>query len=274
MWSACFGEEGGYSEFIFENLLSPENILVDFEGGRVRGMLCLEYMDIVDSGNKALPAAYVFGVATDPEHRGKGISSALMERVHAYLPSRGICCSALVPANDSLFDFYGKRGYKTFSYIKKMCITAEEIDGLIDKESSLAPLQCGRIYDIRERAFEKKPYIRWSRRYLEFVIRECRHLDGQALHIADVGSEGYAVCYRDQRRVVIKELAVYPKKVSGFLKALHAIIEADEYVIYLPRDYVSNVNFSAEVLPFSMIKWYDNSKIPAEGSVYLTHALD
>lgn len=61
----------------------------------------------------ALPAAYLYAVATRQDCRGQGLCGGLLAYAEADLRQRGFACAVLAPAEPSLFRFYGKLGYET-----------------------------------------------------------------------------------------------------------------------------------------------------------------
>ena len=70
--------------------------------------------------------AYIYGVATKAEHRGKGYSTALLEDTRRYLEAEGYAGAILVPASKSLFSFYERLGYKKCSYVTEIHVTQGE----------------------------------------------------------------------------------------------------------------------------------------------------
>jgi hypothetical protein len=68
--------------------------------------------------------AYVYAVATDPRHRGKGLCRKLMEDVHALLQDRGYDSVMLVPADEDLREMYRKMGYEDCTRISSLSCNA------------------------------------------------------------------------------------------------------------------------------------------------------
>jgi GNAT superfamily N-acetyltransferase len=63
--------------------------------------------------------AYIYAVATAKQHRGKGISHALMARIHEILTERGYAGCILVPGEESLRTFYRGMGYENCGGVKE-----------------------------------------------------------------------------------------------------------------------------------------------------------
>ena len=77
-------------------------------------------------GEKQLPVAYLYAIATRKSYRGQGLASRLLEELSRALRKEGFAGLLLVPANLPLFDFYEKLGFNPFSYRGKTVISAAE----------------------------------------------------------------------------------------------------------------------------------------------------
>lgn len=86
------------------NYLCQENIPVS----------ALYWFDCTLNGQKL---AYIYAVATEKAHRGKGLARRLMADTHAILQERGYAGAVLVPGNEKLFTFYRELGYRTLSTV-------------------------------------------------------------------------------------------------------------------------------------------------------------
>ena len=62
------------------------------------------------------PCVYFYAIATLKAYQGQGICRNLMAYAESHVDAD---CCMLVPASESLFDFYGKLGYKTVFYRNK-----------------------------------------------------------------------------------------------------------------------------------------------------------
>lgn len=106
LWTEAFDEPRESAEIFFASAFSPD-----------RSMVCLEEASVIAGlywfdclwGEKKV--AYLYAVATKKAHRGKGICRALMQKTHETLKENGYHGAILVPAEDSLFSFYGRMGY-------------------------------------------------------------------------------------------------------------------------------------------------------------------
>ena len=82
----------------------------------------LYWLDCEYEGGKL---AYIYAVATHPDHRGKGLASCLLLETHAHLKKLGYAGAVLKPA-EGLFPFYARLGYVNSGYIR--LFTAAQCD--------------------------------------------------------------------------------------------------------------------------------------------------
>lgn len=275
LWAQCFGDDQKYVDFIFRRLLSPENILTAVEDGAPRAMLCLQPFTLSAPGGEA-DACYIFGVATHPEYRGRGLSTSLLEEAHCQITGRGMALSALVPSGEELFGFYGKRGYQTAFEMRKIVYRAEELKEN-PKPCKLSPVAFGAIATLRNSFYADRPFARWDVDYLRYIGGECRMLGGDVLMLSVMAHTGFAVCYPAGDAIVIKELAMPPNLLDDAVAALHAHYGAKSYLVCLPADI--EASHPNQVLPFAMVRWYDKGKQellgdPSGKSPFIAHVLD
>lgn len=117
LWQTCFGDPASYSEPI---LTHPEiRTFAAYVDGTPAAMLCALPAALVDECGGEAPCAYLYAVCTHPAFRRRGLSSGLLAFAEEALRRAGFSCTALVPANEKLFEFYQKNGYQTVFYQKK-----------------------------------------------------------------------------------------------------------------------------------------------------------
>ena len=117
LWKTVFGDPDSFIDTFFEVAFSPDRCRYFEESGKI--VSALYWFDCEYEGGKL---AYIYAVATHPEHRGKGLASRLLENTHAHLKGLGYAGAVLKPAK-GLFPFYERLGYQTSGYIRRF--TAE-----------------------------------------------------------------------------------------------------------------------------------------------------
>ena len=120
LWKLVFGDPDIAIDAFFRTAYSPQRCRYIEEDGRP--VSALYWLDCEYEGGKL---AYIYAVATHPDHRGKGLASRLLQETHAQLKSEGYAGAVLKPAK-GLFPFYGRLGYTTCGYIRTFHAKAGE----------------------------------------------------------------------------------------------------------------------------------------------------
>lgn len=118
LWIDTFGDTKEYVNAFFDKFYSPDNVIVYKENGKIVSSLymidyCLKYED------KYYKIMYLYALATDNEYRGKGIMSMLIDKADKIMHNKGYAGAFLIPAEESLYDYYGRFGFTDIIYNKK-----------------------------------------------------------------------------------------------------------------------------------------------------------
>ena len=106
------GESEAFTAALFDRYF-PDCIRTICEDGKPVSMLfSIPYPMICEDGTQK-EAHYLYGVATHPDHRGKGLAKQLLAAEAARYPV------FLRPMTPSLFDFYKKAGFSPISPIEE-----------------------------------------------------------------------------------------------------------------------------------------------------------
>ncbi len=120
LWKIVFGDPDSFIDAFFDVAFSPDRCRCLEENGNA--ISTLYWFDCSYEGGKL---AYIYAVATHPEHRGKGLASRLLEDTHAHLKAEGYAGAVLKPAK-GLFPFYERLGYETCGYITRFSADAAD----------------------------------------------------------------------------------------------------------------------------------------------------
>jgi len=146
LWVEAFEEPREAAETFFATAFSQERSMICREGDTVAAGLY--WFDCCRKGKKV---AYIYAVATGKAYRGRGLCHRLMEKTHEILKGRGYVGAILVPAEGSLFDFYGKMGYLpccpggipgeklTDKMAEEMGLTPISMEEYLEKQKALLP---------------------------------------------------------------------------------------------------------------------------------------
>ena len=196
LWQAAFNEPMEAINGFFDLAYSPDRCRILEENGQI--VSALYWFDCEYGGGKL---AYIYAVATDPAHRGKGFASRLLEETHAFLKKQDYAGVVLKPAN-GLFPFYERLGYSTCGFIRRFPAEAGNLPATLKK---LSPAEYGRL---------RRSYLPENG-----IIQEGITLD--YLHsFADLyGTEDALFCVSRQEPVFFEYLGT-PNSAPGILAAL------------------------------------------------------
>lgn len=132
LWQEAFGDDDAFLDLFFTYGFAPDRCRCLSIDGKIAA--ALYWFDCSCNGR---PLAYLYGVATAKEHRGKGLCRVLTENTHSHLKYLGYAGEILVPAGADLFRMYEKLGYSTCASVTEFFCTAEDAPAEIrpvDKE--------------------------------------------------------------------------------------------------------------------------------------------
>ena len=121
LWTECFGNEENWIDAFFSTAFDPNHVCCLNRQGSLAAGLC--WMDTFCDGR---PLAYLYAIATDPEHRQQGLCRELMGKTHDLLARQGYAGAILVPGDEGLRQMYGKMNYVNFDGIRRFCAEAGE----------------------------------------------------------------------------------------------------------------------------------------------------
>ena len=119
LFTEAFGDEA-FTDLFFRTGYSPERCLAAFDSEL---LAALHWFDCSLEGRKA---AYVYGIAAFRRCRGQGIGSALIRFAIDHLKALGFDIITLVPAEESLFPYYERFGFRAVSTIRETFVPAGE----------------------------------------------------------------------------------------------------------------------------------------------------
>lgn len=130
LWHYVFGDEEAYIDLFFKKAYFDSECFAEIKDGEVISAFYL-LKSHVRIGGKIYHGRYLYAAATDKDFRGRGIMSKLLCEAESYVRGKELDFIALVPAEDSLYDYYGRFGYKQLMYkykIKNICRQIEDVN--------------------------------------------------------------------------------------------------------------------------------------------------
>lgn len=205
LWRECFHDDEAFIDLYFSRVAKPENTYYMESDGRLTCVMQALPYELRYSG-KGCRVAYLSGIATLPEFRGQGLATSLIRQVHGLLAERGFAASLLIPATDSLADFYAERsGYALLTRVNDERLEvseAEDVSGF-----SLHALNTpGELADAyRQSSSLNVPRVWHSELQLDVVWEAWRQADGQVWALRNDGLkrfEGLAFCRRTSAGII------------------------------------------------------------------------
>lgn len=200
LWQTVFDDTKESLDYFFRNTISPERVLVVFDGSVPVSTLYMLESDILNDG-KSYSAYYIYAVCTHPDYRGKGLMKKLFQELFEIAKSRSIDYLFLVPEEEYLFGIYEKLGFKKgFAYYEE-CAFKKDFQNKtkINKTEKLA-------YENYRNAIEQN-----SKNIPVAVLKEStfnsffNSVSGE-VKTAFIENEGYAIYEEKDNKLTVFEL--------------------------------------------------------------------
>ncbi|HSK68615.1 MAG TPA: GNAT family N-acetyltransferase, partial [Candidatus Limnocylindria bacterium] len=255
--------------FYFEHRHRHENMLLYEEEGATAGMLTMLPLRLL-AAPSALPARYIFAVATRLSARGRGVSTRLLEEAHARAEAEGARATLLVPANEALYSFYGKRGYSTAFSVSEKEYTAADIPpaprGGLHRACGISEYM-----RIRRQAFGGSGlFADWDYDALAYAVRAAGASGGGLLCLRRGQGEAAALCEPRDGGVRVTELASLGMGAPDCMALIHARFGAQRYLLRMPQGALPG----APDRPFAMVRWIGDAPPLQGGPPYFALAKD
>lgn len=192
LWSECFTDDLLYLDRFFINAfpLTKTYIVTDGESSEIVASLSVFHIEYLSTNNSPIPGGYLYGVCTSPLHRGKNLSSLLLDYAKKDLQDDGLYFLITRPASRSLFELYKKQGFASSLYLQSITFP---ISDLSPSPIFTERLSSEELNILRESHLSLKntPFIRWDNDSLKYIIADIIYRDGSVFKYRDY----YCVCY-------------------------------------------------------------------------------
>lgn len=198
LWRLAFGDDAEFIASFFFAGFSPERSRCIREAEQVTAVLY--WFDVLCGMEKY---AYLYAVATHPDHRGRGLCRALVADTHALLAEKGYDGVLLVPQKEGLRKMYASFGYRDWCGVRAFSCGAGE------RAASI-------------RALSQAEYAQLRREYLpeDGVVQEGENLDFLSTYASYYAGQDYllAMAEADGKLLGI-ELLGNTEAAPGIVKA-------------------------------------------------------
>ena len=124
LWHKVFGDDEKYIKLFFKEAYYDSDCFAEISDGKIVSAFYL-LKCIIKYDGKIYNGRYLYAAATLPEYRGEGFMAKLIKEAQDYIKDNDIDFIALVPASDSLYDYYGRFGFKEAMYKYKYSVNHE-----------------------------------------------------------------------------------------------------------------------------------------------------
>ncbi len=251
LWRRVFSDSQEFLDYFYSKCCTPRDVVVLAEKGEVRAMTAILPMTVCLPDRERASAGYIYAFCTRPEDRSRGMGGAVLDYADRYLKERGADCVVLVPAEKSLYEYFGSHGYRK-CFIKCIREVAQyEISriGEDDRAEKVGPEEYGVL---RERLLTGRFHISYGQPLLSLQNWISEASGGGLFRLEVSGAEGCAAIEKSRSDYAeIKELLLPPRALSQGLAALAAAVPASRYQVRTPA-----FDDGENAQPFGMMKWY------------------
>lgn len=217
MWKDIFKDDDSYIDLFFSYKFKEGNTFVIRDNGKIISTLYVEYTDIfIDE--KIYKGAYFCGIATLSEYRKKGYAKKLIE--YAKENIKNVDIIYLIPANESLFDFYKESGFRVFTCLDKEKVIADKKKKLDSFSGEFNYLKVKNFYENSKNNL----YIKRDEKFFN-AIYDCY----KNVMIFD---DGYVFYYIDNDVLHLIEYSFSYNRAKEILKGILNLKNLKEGILY------------------------------------------
>lgn len=272
IWQISFGDSAAYIDYFFSKLMQPENTLVYCESNHTpAAMLFLLPAELVLQG-QSLPVQYIYAACTLPECRGRGYMKQLIDAASALGKSRGIYQTILVPAEESLFAYYEKNGYRNYFKRKSFGLSRSELEKYNGKGCQKLPVSVPGIIKQRNSSFSAVGTVKWPDAHIKYAIEEAFICGGGVLYT----DFGYAFYKPYNNTLTVYETSIAPQHFNAFCGLLlNEFPNSQAFAFHVPAEWQTPEGVSAKSYWYGMLRSESTKDYnPSEQGAYLSLALD
>lgn len=254
LWQLAFGDSDTYIDNFYRSYYRPQQVLVLEEDGAVRSMTAWFDTTFVVPGWGEYRAAYLYAVATHPDHRGRGLAGQLLAGADDYFRQIGIPAVTTVPAEPSLHDFFGGNGFRECFRTLGSRLHREELS--LPPSNILRPASPEEYGRVREILLADIPHIAYPADALAYQAGCCA-LGNGGLFTGEAETGPVCLCAEqaDDDLVIAKECL--GSDMRPVLLDLPRIAPAQQWEIRRPCPQELSVSAGQDPGKFAMLKWLD-----------------
>lgn len=228
LWQKTFGDEPAVIDRFFQ-CVTPNDIVVCGENGNPVSALYMLRVEL-RCGEKTLSAAYIYAAATDTAYRGRGLMTALLQFAAENAQRQSLDGLFLVPAERTLFDYYGARGFVTAFFKKLVQYSRSELKAICENPATALPASASQFFKAREQALQEIWHPAYSQTILDFSLFLNKQYGVETL-LTDCG---YAVYETEENTVQVTDFCCESGKEAALLGVLLQKTDAAKFAFSMP----------------------------------------
>lgn len=256
LWKLCFGDPDNYIDFYYANRYKEDETLLLLYEGEIAAMLTMIPVKTMVRDNQSFNTAMLYAIATHPEYQNRGLATQLMESSNSYLRANNQKLSVLVPAENWLFDFYRRQGYRDGFYLREVLLTPDRITSLEIRRSgqcTISPVAPKEYNHRRNEQLKERLYLAYAEEDIAYQKKLSQLSCADIYAIDIVGIKGCAAIERvNSDKVLIKEILLPEEFIIQGVLEIMRLLSAKEYTLRTPA-YLGE-DLGGSIRPFGMIK--------------------
>ena len=237
LWQTCFGDDDDYIGAFMRSRFVPERTLIGREDGKICSALYLLDGKVRIAG-EAFDAAYLYAACTHPDFRSRGYMGELLRSAESLCRDSGLDYICLVPAEDSLFDYYSRFGYRPAFEEKLLKIDRSHLELIADGNAEIEDLTAENMQTVRNAYLCGIDCFVWDIDALQYAIDENANAGCKSVAASSSGrSSAYALFDEEGETAIIRECAARRGCVPLLTHALLSASKCSEFSFRLPLDF-------------------------------------
>jgi len=202
LWTEAFGDDPQTIDLFLRERFSPENTLVWDSDGAAASVLYLLPCTLQTAAGQALTAYYIFAACTAQNHRGQGHMGALLDYAKTLATQRGMDFLSLAPAQESLFDYYARFGFRRAFTRKQLFVSRRQLRLMSRLGAAEYSPAAEESASLRARVYGGTDYLSWDADALRFA----QHFQTNCVHCAIDGAyHAFALFEEENEKCIVSE---------------------------------------------------------------------
>lgn len=246
---------------LFFSYFFPDNLLLGFKADEVVSMAFLLPAKLIVN-RKKVNATYLYACATSEHERGKGWMQAMINSAWEISSANGEAGLFLLPASESLYDYYEKLDFHNFFYWDKKEFHFDRFPEIAD-DYQLKSIDSKQYHDLRQELLQEEFAIHYPVSHFHFIETENQNPDSGFYEIRF--EDHFAIAHLDHN------------KEHVFVRELLGEIEAASFAKHLSERYCTHrvaIIENGGTLKSAMLRPTEDYRFLVGGQGYFNWGLD